>query len=368
MIEQLTRSERQNALALLLAVFCAGLLLLGIGKDDVLGAHGLLVMAAAVLGVFGVLSGYFALEPSDDRFDRYYDEPSKLGILLAMVWAAFSLFIGDWVAWLLAYPDMTFDYAWSSFGRLRPVHTTGIIFGFGGNALIATSFYVMQRTSRARMPDQLSPLFVIFGYNLFCVLAVSGYLMGITQSKEYAEPEWYADIWLVVVWVTYFVVYLRTLAHRKEPHIYVANWYYMAFILVVALLHIVNNLAVPVWGSAKSYSLFSGVQDAMMQWWYGHNAVAFFLTAGSKHEKTRHWSGAPPAKDRSPHSAATGSFARCAANFAWARARRSSNLASRRGGWRCTTLSASPGLFCEPAQPWAAMSKMMPLRSRCLIS
>ena len=105
--------------------------------------------------------------------------------------------------------------------------------------------------------------------------------MGITQSKEYAEPEWYDDIWLVIVWVTYFLIYLRTLARRKEPHIYVANWYYMAFILVVAMLHIVNNLAVPVsLGHAKSYSLFSGVQDAMTQWWYGHNAVAFFLTAG----------------------------------------------------------------------------------------
>ena len=122
---------------------------------------------------------------------------------------------------------------------------------------------------------------MLFGYNLFCVLAATGYLMGITQSKEYAEPEWYADIWLVIVWVTYFVVYMRTLARRKEPHIYVANWYYLAFILVVAILHIVNNLAVPIsLGAAKSYSIFSGVQDAMTQWWYGHNAVAFFLTAG----------------------------------------------------------------------------------------
>ena len=122
---------------------------------------------------------------------------------------------------------------------------------------------------------------MLLGYNLFCVLAATGYLMGVTQSKEYAEPEWYADIWLVIVWVVYFLIYLRTLARRKEPHIYVANWYYMAFILVVAMLHIVNNLAVPVsLGHAKSYSLFSGVQDAMTQWWYGHNAVAFFLTAG----------------------------------------------------------------------------------------
>lgn len=146
---------------------------------------------------------------------------------------------------------------------MRPVHTSGVIFGFGGNALIATSLYVLQRTSRARLPDQLSPWFVLLGYNLFCVIAASGYLMGVTQSKEYAEPEWYADIWLVVVWVVYFAIYLRTLARRKEPHIYVSNWYYMAFILVVAILHIVNNLAVPVsLGHAKSYSAFSGVQDA----------------------------------------------------------------------------------------------------------
>ena len=219
--------------------------------------------------------------PRKNGFSHYYDDPTKAGIILAMGWAVFGLFVGDWVAWLLVYPELTFDAGWSSFGRLRPVHTTAVIFGFGGNALIATSLYVLQRTSRARLPDQLSPWFVLFGYNLFCVLAVTGYMMGITQSKEYAEPEWYADIWLVIVWVVYFIIYLRTLARRKEPHIYVANWYYMAFILVVAVLHIVNNLAVPVsLGHAKSYSAFSGVQDAMTQWWYGHNAVAFFLTAG----------------------------------------------------------------------------------------
>ncbi|MEQ9571863.1 MAG: cytochrome-c oxidase, cbb3-type subunit I, partial [Nitratireductor sp.] len=201
--------------------------------------------------------------------------------VIARAWAVVGMFVGEWVATLLAYPEATFDQAWASFGRLRPVHTTGVIFGFGGNALIATSFHVMQRTSRARMPDQLSPWFVLVGYNLFCLLAVSGYLIGITQSKEYAEPEWYADIWLVIVWVTYLVLYLRTLARRQEPHIYVANWYYLAFILVVAVLHIVNNLAVPAsLGGAKSFPVFSGVQDAMTQWWYGHNAVAFFLTAG----------------------------------------------------------------------------------------
>ena len=281
MIGQLTGDERRSALIILLALTVVGLIMADGRRHDPLGAGGAPAIVGAVGGSFGVISGYYAPEPSPERLGQYYDEPSKWGILIAMVWAVVGMFVGDWVAWLLVNPDLTFDAAWASFGRLRPVHTSGVIFGFGGNALIATSFYVMQRTSRARLPDQLSPWFVLFGYNLFCVLAATGYLMGVTQSKEYAEPEWYADIWLVVVWVTYFILYLRTLSRRKEPHIYVANWYYLAFILVVAMLHIVNNLAVPIaWGSAKSYSLFSGVQDAMTEWWYGHNAVAFFLTSG----------------------------------------------------------------------------------------
>ncbi len=281
MIAQLTRSERQSALIILLALAAVGVAMAAAGSQDPFGVHGAMVLVAAILGGFAVVSGYYAPEPPAERLESYYDSPTKFGIVAAMVWAVVGMAVGDWVAWLLAYPEWTFDAAWASFGRLRPVHTSGVIFGFGGNALIATSFYVMQRTSRARLPDQLTPWFVLFGYNLFCIIAATGYLMGVTQSKEYAEPEWYADIWLVIVWVTYFVLYLRTLNRRKEPHIYVSNWYYLAFILVVAMLHIVNNLAVPIsWGSAKSYSLFSGVQDAMTEWWYGHNAVAFFLTSG----------------------------------------------------------------------------------------
>ena len=280
MISQLTRIERQRAILISLAVAVCGFLMAIAGHDDPIGIQGVLISLAGVLMIFRIGKDYYAPEPSDERFSRYYDDPAKVGIVLAMAWVVFGLAIGDWVAWQLVQPDLTFG-AWSSFGRIRPVHTTSVIFGFGGNALIATSFYVMQRTSRARIPDQVAPWFVVFAYNLFCLLAVTGYMMGITQSKEYAEPEWYADIWLVIVWVTYFLIYLRTLARRKEPHIYVSNWYYMAFILVVAMLHIVNNLAVPVsLGHAKSYSLFSGVQDAMTQWWYGHNAVAFFLTSG----------------------------------------------------------------------------------------
>lgn len=281
MISTLTKGERQLAIGILAVLASLGLAMAAGGGSDPLAMHGWLILILSILTTFFVISGYHAPEPSNDRLSQYYDDPSKAGIIAAMVWAVFGLFVGDWVAWQLVYPDLAFDAAWSSFGRIRPVHTTAVIFGFGGNALIATSLHVLQRTSRARLPDQLSPWFVLAGYNLFCILAVTGYLMGLTQSKEYAEPEWYADIWLVIVWVVYFLIYLRTLARRKEPHIYVANWYYMAFILVVAILHIVNNLAVPIsLSQAKSYSVFSGVQDAMTQWWYGHNAVAFFLTAG----------------------------------------------------------------------------------------
>ncbi|MGE0279154.1 MAG: cytochrome-c oxidase, cbb3-type subunit I [Rhizobiaceae bacterium] len=281
MISSLTVNERQVALLTLGLLAIAGLAMAVGGRGEPLGVHGFIVMASAICLAFPMLARLLDPEPLASRLQEYYDDPTRVGIVLTMIWAVVGMAAGVWVAALLAWPDLTFDAAWASFGRLRPVHTSGVIFGFGGNALIATSFHVLQRTSRARLPDQFSPWFVLIGYNLFCVIAASGYLMGVTQSKEYAEPEWYADIWLVIVWLVYFSIYIRTLARRKEPHIYVANWYYMAFILVVAVLHIVNNLAVPLsLGSTKSYSLFSGVQDAMTQWWYGHNAVAFFLTAG----------------------------------------------------------------------------------------
>ena len=281
MVKQLSPSELAGAIFIALGVTLAGIVMAVSGGSDPLGIHGMMIAlyaGALLLVLFTASSGP---EPTEDRQASYYDDPIKVGIALAMVWAVFGMFMGVWVAAQLAWPDLAFDAAWSSFGRLRPAHTTGVIFGFGGNALIATSFHVVQRTSRARLAGQISPWFVIFGYNLFCLLAVSGYFMGVTQSKEYAEAEWYADIWLVIVWVSYFVLFIRTIARRKEPHIYVANWYFMAFILVVAILHIVNNLALPIsLTDAKSYTIWPGVQDAMVQWWYGHNAVAFFLTAG----------------------------------------------------------------------------------------
>lgn len=211
----------------------------------------------------------------------YSDDVIKAGVIASTFWGVIGFTVGLVIALQLAFPVLNFDLPWTSFGRLRPVHTSAVIFAFGGNVLIATSFYVVQRTCRARLAGDLAPWFVFWGYQLFIVIAATGYVLGITQSKEYAEPEWYADLWLTVVWVVYLIVFLATLAKRKEPHIYVANWFYLAFIVTVALLHLVNNMAVPpsIVGS-KSYPIFSGVQDALTQWWYGHNAVGFFLTAG----------------------------------------------------------------------------------------
>ena len=212
---------------------------------------------------------------------NYNMEPVKFATVAAMVWGIAGFTVGLIIALQLAFPDLNFDLPWINFGRLRPLHTSAVIFAFGGNVLIGTSFYVVQRTSHARLAGDLSPWFVVLGYNLFIVIAGTGYLLGITQSKEYAEPEWYADLWLTAVWVVYLLVFLGTLAKRKEPHIYVANWLYLGFILTIAVLHIGNNVAWPVSIlSPKSYGLWSGVQDAMFQWWYGHNAVGFFLTAG----------------------------------------------------------------------------------------
>ncbi|MEM1399772.1 MAG: cytochrome-c oxidase, cbb3-type subunit I [Pseudomonadota bacterium] len=213
---------------------------------------------------------------------EYNEEVVKYFTLAATFWAVVAFLAGVFIAFQLAYPALNLGLEWTSFGRLRPVHTSAAIFAFGGNALFATSLYVVQRTCRTPLfGGPTVAMFLFWGYQLFIVLAALGYVTGITQGREYAEPEWYVDLWLTVVWVVYLIVFLGTLIKREEPHIYVANWFYLAFIATIAMLHIVNNLAVPVsFFGAKSYSLFSGVQDALTQWWYGHNAVGFFLTAG----------------------------------------------------------------------------------------
>ena len=247
-----------------------------------LNMHGGITLAASLLGIFAVVAKNGDGTPRIDD-SEYNDTIIKYGVIATTFWGIVGMLVGVIIALQLAFPEIFYfeNFGWTNFGRLRPLHTSAVIFAFGGNALLATSFYVVQRTCRTRLAGDYWPWFVFWGYQLFIILAATGYLAGVTQSKEYAEPEWYVDIWLTIVWVAYLLVFLFTLAKRKEPHIYVANWFYLAFIVTVAILHVVNNLALPIdMFSTKSYSLYAGVQDAMTQWWYGHNAVGFFLTAG----------------------------------------------------------------------------------------
>jgi cytochrome c oxidase cbb3-type subunit I len=215
----------------------------------------------------------------------YCEDVVKKFVLAATFWGIVGFLAGDFIAWQLAFPALNLNLEWTTFGRLRPVHTSAVIFAFGGNVLMATSFYVVQRTCRASLfGGSVFGSVIFWGYNLFIVLAASSYVLGFSQGQEYAEPEWWIDIYLTVVWVCYLIAFAGTIMKRKEPHIYVANWFFLAMILTVAMLHLGNNIAVPVLffggGIMKSYNIFAGVQSAMVQWWYGHNAVGFFLTAG----------------------------------------------------------------------------------------
>jgi cytochrome c oxidase cbb3-type subunit I len=241
-------------------------------------AAGLVLWATVTQADYGAIARGILRMPEDAS--RYDDDPVRWGVIATVFWGIAGFLAGLFIALQLTWPVFNLE-PHLNFGRVRPLHTSDVIFAFGGNALIATSFYVVQRTCRARLAFPQLARFVFWGYQLFIVLAATGYLLGVTQSKEYAEPEWYVDWWLTIVWVAYLVVFVGTLVKRKEPHIYVANWFYLAFILTVAMLHVVNNLDMPVslFGS-KSYPLFAGVQGALVQWWYGHNAVGFFLTAG----------------------------------------------------------------------------------------
>ena len=199
--------------------------------------------------------------------------------IMTIVWGVIGMLVGVLIAAQLIWPALDFGIPWLSYGRLRPLHTNAVIFAFGGSALIGASYFVVQRTSNVRLFCDKLAAFTFWGYQAVIVLAVITLPLGITRGKEYAELEWPIAILLAVVWVAYAIVFFGTLAKRKVQHIYVANWFFGAFILAVAMLHVVNAAALPV-SLTKSYSAYAGVQDAMVQWWYGHNAVGFFLTAG----------------------------------------------------------------------------------------
>ena len=199
--------------------------------------------------------------------------------VMTVVWGIVGMAMGVFIASQLVWPELNFGLPWTTFGRLRPLHTNAVIFAFGGCALFATSYYVVQRTSQARLVSDGLAAFTFWGWQAVIVLAAITLPMGLTSSKEYAELEWPIDILIAVVWVSYALVFFGTIMKRKMKHIYVGNWFFGGFILTVAVLHIVNSMAIPV-SLTKSYSMYAGATDAMIQWWYGHNAVGFFLTAG----------------------------------------------------------------------------------------
>ena len=212
--------------------------------------------------------------------EEYNFEIVKKFTIMTLVWAVVGMSVGVYIASELAWPFLNFNIPYIEFGRFRPVHTTSVILGFGGSALFATSYYIVQRTCQVRLISDFAASFTFWGWQACVILADASYMMGHTTSREYAEMEWPIALFVLVVWVVYMNLFIGTIMRRKQPHIYVANWFYLAFILAVAILHVFNHLAVPVsMFSMKSYSLFSGVQDAMTQWWYGHNMVGFYLTA-----------------------------------------------------------------------------------------
>jgi len=199
--------------------------------------------------------------------------------IMTVIWGIVGMLVGVYIAAEMAWPVLNFDTPYLSFGRLRALHTNAVIFAFGGSALFASSYYAVQRTCHTRLFSDKLAAFTFWGWQLVIVLAAITIPLGITSSKEYAELEWPIDILIAVVWVSYAIVFFGTVIKRKVKHIYVANWFFGGFILTVAVLHIVNSMALPI-TLFKSYSVYAGVQDAMIQWWYGHNAVGFFLTAG----------------------------------------------------------------------------------------
>jgi len=209
----------------------------------------------------------------------YDDRTVRLFTLASVLWGVVGMAVGAFIAAQLAWPELGAGIPWLSYGRLRPLHTNAVIFAFGGCALMATGYYVVQRTCQTRLFSSTLGTLHFWGYQAVIVLAAITLPLGITRGKEYAELEWPIALLLTVVWVIYAINFFGTIGIRKVRHIYVANWFYGAFIIAVALLHVVNAASIPA-SLTKSYSVYSGVQDAMVQWWYGHNAVGFFLTAG----------------------------------------------------------------------------------------
>jgi cytochrome c oxidase cbb3-type subunit 1 len=209
----------------------------------------------------------------------YNDKVVRQFAIMTVVWGVVGMLVGLVIAAQLIWPGLSFDLPFLTYSRLRPLHTNAVIFAFGGCGLFATAYYVVQRTCHVRLAFDKLAAFTFWGWQLVIVLAAITLPLGITQSKEYAELEWPIDLLIAVVWVAFGIVFFATIGRRRVKHIYVANWFYGAFIITVAVLHIFNNLSMPV-TLTKSYPIYTGVVDAMMQWWYGHNAVGFFLTAG----------------------------------------------------------------------------------------
>ncbi|WP_047515649.1 cytochrome-c oxidase, cbb3-type subunit I [Vibrio harveyi] len=210
---------------------------------------------------------------------QYNTQVVKYFVLASLVWAIAGMIIGVILAAQLYWPVLNFDSQYFQFGRLRPLHTSGVIYGFVVNILMGTSLYIAQRAGRCNLFNQSLSWMVFWGWQLVLFLALVTLPAGYTTSKEYAELEWPIDVLIVLVWVLYAVLFFGTIAKRKVDHIFVANWFFAAFIIVIAMIFIVNNLAMPV-SLMKSYSVFAGAQDAIVQWWWGHNAVGFLLTAG----------------------------------------------------------------------------------------
>jgi cytochrome c oxidase cbb3-type subunit 1 len=210
---------------------------------------------------------------------HYNDKVVRQFAIMTVVWGIVGMTVGVLIAAQLLWPALNFDIPWLTYSRLRPLHTNAVIFAFGGSALFATSYYIVQRTCHVRLFSDRLAAFTFWGWQLVIVAAAITLPLGITQSKEYAELEWPIDLLIAVVWVVYGIVFFGTIAKRNVKHIYVANWFFAAYIITIAVLHIVNNIAIPV-SPTKSYIVYAGVVDAMVQWWYGHNAVGFFLTAG----------------------------------------------------------------------------------------